>query len=496
MSSDEESNGVESIDSESAFDRHFIEGNEFEFTVDLDPATFQIERVLSGKKHRDKVKTGWSTRLNEIVWNEFKSDCSWSFKRADVVSKEVVVNGKCSSKLCAAVISVQTSNNLSKAKISIEDFDGNVKHEGKKRRIAGDKKSEIGNKLKNSSAFKVRNEIVKESMVPGDVEPAHLPTLNALRIQKHRNRMKDRPADPYQSLAEMAEQEFRKTIHFIGFNPFSVIYSTPLQRKWYRTQTTGGRRVISIDATGIKPIPPKGSRVSDKKSAKSSEPKYKSIFLYVIMSHGAVPVPVGVMLSQDHTMRFNVFWLNSWAFNNPFPDEIFLDQSAAQFGACVQAFTNSKNTNAYISECFNSLLNETPTPPVFLRIDRYHFVCTIHRIKEFKKMDPLKVSLLKAVFGALMLCDNLQAVKKIVTDLFTILRNRLMTEQCEYSLIDLQRVCETHEIFIEQRAENEEEEGEEVDDPRGYNIIDGHENDSYKDTSTYRLVFKFIYISA
>lgn len=77
--------------------------------------------------------------------------------------------------------------------------------------------------------------------------------------------MKDYQRDPYQSLSAMSEYEFKKTIHFIGFNPFSVIYSTPLQRKWYRTQTTDDRRILSIDASSVNVIPPKGSRISEKK---------------------------------------------------------------------------------------------------------------------------------------------------------------------------------------------------------------------------------------
>lgn len=112
---------------------------------------------------------------------------------------------------------------------------------------------------------------------------------------------------PYHSLSSMAEYELKKSIHFIVFNPFSIIYSTPLQRKWYRTQTTVDRRIVSIDASSVNVIPPKGSRVSE-----NGQPKHQTVFLCVIMLRGIVPVPVGVMLSQDHTMRFISFWLSGW----------------------------------------------------------------------------------------------------------------------------------------------------------------------------------------
>lgn len=135
----------------------------------------------------------------------------------------------------------------------------------------------------------------------------------------------------------------------------------------------------------------------------------------------------------------------------------------------------------------DSLLYDTPIPAVYFRIDRYHFICTIHRLKQFKKMDLMKVSLFKGIFGALILCDDLAVVKKTVIDLFTILRNRFITEICEYSLIDLQKLCEHHEMNV---GENEPESDgyEDFDDDRGISMFDQNEIESYKETSSYRLV--------
>lgn len=49
------------IDSEEDFAAHLIEGNAFEFVVDISQnRIFELNRVLSGKKHRLKVKSGWS----------------------------------------------------------------------------------------------------------------------------------------------------------------------------------------------------------------------------------------------------------------------------------------------------------------------------------------------------------------------------------------------------------------------------------------------------
>lgn len=154
--------------------------------------------------------------------------------------------------------------------IKISDFDSKIVHDGNKRRVAGDQKIEIDKMLETASAAKVHNKLVKKVMSPGDVEPAHIPTKNALRIRKHRNQMKGLDKDPYHSLSSMAEYEFKRSIHHIGFNPFSVIYSTPLQRKWYKTQSIDNRKVLSIDATGLKVIPPNGSRISDNSKVKWS----------------------------------------------------------------------------------------------------------------------------------------------------------------------------------------------------------------------------------
>lgn len=329
-----------SLDSEGDFERPFIEGKKFEYEIDISEPIFEIHRVVSGNKVRNKVKPNWSPLLNHRVWNEFKADCVWSFKRADVISNEVRAVGHCSFDGCNATIKVHTMENLMKMKVNIDDFD--VLHDGKKRRVFGAQKAEINKMLKEASAAKVHRKLVKSTMEPGDVEPPHLPTKNALRIRKHRNRIVDGQNDVYKALSSMADRKYKKIIHYIGYKPFYVIYSSPLQRKWYRTQTVDNRRIISLDATGLLVIPPEGSRISNAKTVKSNgQTKYQTIFLYAIILRGIVPVPVAVMISQDHTMRFLTFWLSIWSFNN------------ALFGACTRAFTNYKSTNAYISACMD-----------------------------------------------------------------------------------------------------------------------------------------------
>lgn len=63
------------------FPHIFFDGNKFEYEIDISQMSiFQVDRVLSGRKYRDKVKTGWAASLNELIWEKVKSDCCWSFK--------------------------------------------------------------------------------------------------------------------------------------------------------------------------------------------------------------------------------------------------------------------------------------------------------------------------------------------------------------------------------------------------------------------------------
>lgn len=75
-------NASKSFDSEKDFQLHFIEGEKFEYEIDISRnPIFEVNRELSGKKYRYKVKKGWSSALSAKVWEKFKSDCSWSFKK-------------------------------------------------------------------------------------------------------------------------------------------------------------------------------------------------------------------------------------------------------------------------------------------------------------------------------------------------------------------------------------------------------------------------------
>lgn len=448
---------------------------------------FVVQRVLSGKKHRLKVtnKNDWSHKLNETIWNVFRKDCSWSFKHADAYANgDVTVNGHCTFDKCNATVRAHCINNKT-LRVTVNHFDKNVIHTGKKRRITGTFKKSLEKKLKSSSAVKVRNELAGEMMKPGDDEPPHLAKLATIRKQKSRmNLTKAGSTDPFHSLSEMKQNRYNQCIQDIWMNPLVIMYSTPLQRKYYRSTSLNVRRVITIDGSGLNVIAPKTSSISEKRTSKANKVKYQTIFLYTVHSVDKCCVPLGQMLSQRHTMSFLTYWLNVWCPPNKKPHEVILDQSAALFGACVRAFTHCHSTNEYITACMNSLLYGVQPPDTFCRLDRFHFVRIINNLKQFKSMDRLKVKLLTSVFGVLILCHELEAAEQIIIDLFTVIRHRFVNDSCQKSLENLQKICSSHEIIVE--TDNvKQPEATHIQDNR-ISILETVENDTFRTTSSYR----------
>lgn len=395
----------------------------FDFEIDISEKNiFVVQRVLSGKKNRLAAnKHDWSHKLNNEIWEVFRKDCSWSFKRADArANGDVIVQGNCSFNQCNASIYVHAKENKTML-VQVKNYDGKIVHTNNKRRTTGTLKENIQQKLKSSTAVKVRTDLAADVMKPGDVEPAHLPNLGAMRKQKSRmNMAKAESSDALEAICKMKQTQYKKCIQDVWANPLVVMYSTQFQRKFYQSSLLK-RRVLSIDGTGINVIAPHTSSISEKRTGKSHKQKYQSILLYTVNLVGHYNVPIAQMVSQRHTMSLLVYWIKSWCPSNKKPHEVIIDQSAALFGACVQAFTHLNSTNEYITACMNCLLNGTQPPSTFIRLDRFHFVRTLHNLKQFKNLDPLKVKLFKSIFGVLILCHDIGVTRKIIIDLFTII---------------------------------------------------------------------------
>lgn len=446
---------------------------------------FVVNRILSGKKVRNCVtnKHDWSHKLNDEIWNVFRKDCSWSFKRASAFANgDVVVKGKCSFKKCNATIKAHAIKNQT-LRINVKNFDSNIVHVANKRRITGTSKENMEEMLKKSAAVKARCDLANQLMKPGDAEPSHLPTLVAMRKQKSRMTLKQaESADVMQALSKMKQQKYSKSIQDIWMNPLVAMYSTPFQRKYYQSSLLK-RREISIDGTGTNIIAPQTSSICEKRTEKAHKQKFQSIFLYTVNLVGHYSVPIAQMVSQRHTISLLSYWMNIWCPPNKKPHEVILDQSAALFGACVQAFTHLNSTNEYITASMNCLLNGTQPPCTFIRIDRFHFVRTIQNLKQFKNLDRIKVKLFKSVFGVLILCHDINATRNIIIDLFTIMRNRYVNETSKNSLLSLQNICNTHEINFQ--ANDEQSEDMTFTDER-QSAVEAYENDHFRKTSSYR----------
>lgn len=456
----------------------------FKYEIDISDKNIFVVQVLSGKKNRYTVtnKHDWWHKLNDEIWKVSRKDCSWSFKRADAhANGDVVVNGKCSFKQCNATIKACAINNKT-LRVEVKNYDENIVHVGNKRRITGTSKENMEKMLESTTAAKVRSELAGRMMEPGDVEPSHLPKLPAMRKQKSRMTMKkSESTDVMEALCKMKQQKYSKSIQDVWMNPLVVMYSTPFQQKYYQSSLLK-RRVLSIDGTGINVIAPHTSSISEKRTEKSHKQKYQSIFLYTVNLVGHYNVPIAQMISQRHTLSLLMYWIKIWCPSNKKPHKVILDQLSALFGACVQGFTHLNSTNEYITACMNSLLNGTQPPCTFIRLDRFHFIRTIHNLKQFKNLDPLKVKLFKSVFGVLILCHDINATRKTIIDLFTVMRNRYVNAISKNSLLNLQDICNTHEINHE--INDEQSEDMSLDDRQSFAGTSG--NDNFRKTSSYR----------
>lgn len=130
-----------------------------------------------------KLKRGWTNRLFELIASESKSDCCFNVRRGrvEVATNEIAGIGYCSE--CHAAFHFESMRDLSVLRFRIDD--GSEPHTyTKKRRIAHDKKLFYEEKLKNDTAFNVRNAISYETEF--EVEPRDLPKANTLCKLKSR----------------------------------------------------------------------------------------------------------------------------------------------------------------------------------------------------------------------------------------------------------------------------------------------------------------------
>lgn len=164
-------------------------------------------------------------------------------------------------------------------------------------------------------------------------------------------------------------------------------------------------------------------------------------------------VPVAQLLSQNHDANYIEFWLTSWFADLKKPDEVIIDGSEALIRASVRSFTQYANTNEYITACMKALIEKGAPPRCFIRLDRSHFVRSIHKNKVLRKLDQRVNRLVKGVIGYLIKCESMKAVKDILIKLFTLTRNTMGTEEVSNAKSYLVKLVQTHVPFDEIRDE-------------------------------------------
>lgn len=206
---------------------------------------FQVICTQRDRK-RKTLKSGWSSKLSSIIWEQKKLSCIWSWKRASVRSMDIVCKGSCSD--CGATIECEATPKC--LRFNIENFDPEFIHNPKKkRRVLKSDMPTLQALLDGKSVQKVRANLANDLMEFGDPEPPVLPNAGAMRQAKSKIDCPD--IDPFSSLSFL-QKKYPKGIHSIGYDPFFIISSLPLQQALYKGEAMRTKRAtISIDSTGL-----------------------------------------------------------------------------------------------------------------------------------------------------------------------------------------------------------------------------------------------------
>lgn len=197
---------------------------------------------------------------------------------------------------------------------------------------------------------------------------------------------------------------------------------------------------------------------------------------------------ISQMLSQNHTANHINFWLTDWKIRNQNADEVIVDSSEALMSACVNTFAGCKSVNAYNTECFDSLLNNTKPPASFIRCDRSHFVKSITSNKSLKQVSTQIRRLFLGIIGYVIQCEKVDECATILRHIFTLTKNEYVNGDVISAQSFLQKLVATHNF-----ANEDSKPDDRVTDPEcQIDIFCDNENlsgsDTYKDTSTYQWI--------
>lgn len=144
----------------------------------------------------------WTSVIHEHFYEQTKLPCSISYKYAKIFQEGQVflkIAGHCSacnSTLSGYLTSCPTVGSRAIIKCNIK---GNFKSckTHKKRRVIGDQKIKFANQLKdqNKSAAFIQRTMARTIMDYGDPIPSNIPSLNAIRLIKHKTLKNDQLHD-------------------------------------------------------------------------------------------------------------------------------------------------------------------------------------------------------------------------------------------------------------------------------------------------------------
>jgi len=219
------------------------------------------------------------------------------------------------------------------------------------------------------------------------------------------------------------EEEYKNTIHEIGYYLFYVNYFCSEQIHMYRGYCSKTKNPkLVIDATG--------SVV--KKFYKFGVEKTNTLYLYEALVYDGTKhqnFTVTNRISERHTTIAISNWLLNWiSADVKQPRETVCDNSLALLSAVVHSFTQYSSLADYVRACSDLLTNKLQSdshwlPKCFVRIDVAHFIKICTKWIPLKTVSPrVKEVILRSV-GLLIKCQSLTEAHSLLNSLFVVLIN-------------------------------------------------------------------------
>lgn len=171
------------------FDKIYEIKNEDSF-VFLKPEEKEIgKKIVRTKK---MLNPGWADELARVIFSETKMECNLSFLSRGYFKKEFVAKARCLE--CDSRMEINSENDFCKLIIKVVNGKPNTVHESK-RRLGGKYKNAVVEDLKTNKPIKVYELMCSSEITSDGIEPAHLPSQNAIKQQAYRSNLKKNVAN-------------------------------------------------------------------------------------------------------------------------------------------------------------------------------------------------------------------------------------------------------------------------------------------------------------